>query len=136
MPLSVTRGPGAFARRWSQLAAAVFMLAVLTLLGSAASASAHQTSTTLAGDGSFATLYDGFVGGYTHDALTVCDQDVDGNYAYVRRVVNGVTLAAFYDADGAGGVCSTVQVNPTTLDSYNICVQNEGCGAPVYRSQF
>jgi hypothetical protein len=106
------------------------MLAALLLLGNAASASAHLTRTTLAGDGSFATLLS------SHATISVCDQDVDGNYAYVRRVVNGVTLAPFYDADGAGGSCSIVGVNPATLDSYNICVQNEGCGVPVYRSQF
>jgi len=130
MPLSVTTGPEALVRRWSQFAAAVFMLAALMLLGSAASASAHQTVTVLPGDGSYATLFAG------HGSIAVCDQDADGNYAYVRRVINGVTLAAFYDPDGAGGNCGLVLVNPTTLDSYNICVQNEGCGVPIYRSQF
>jgi len=136
MPLSVARGPGAFARRWSQLAAAVLMLAALMLVGNAASASAHQTVTVLPGDGSYATLFDGWSGGYDHDTIAACDQDSDGNKAYVRRVVNGVTLAPVYDPDGAGGSCGIVGVNPTTLDSYNICVQNEGCGTPIYRSQF
>jgi hypothetical protein len=108
----------------------VAAIAVAAALGPAGSASAHQRITTLAGDGSYAVML------ADHSYIFACDQDSDGNRAYLRYYVNGVLQAPLYDPDGAGGNCGGTPINPGTLDSFNICVQNEGCGAPIYRGSY
>jgi len=115
-------------RRRRGVVALGLMAALLAI--AAVPALAHQTITQLPGDGSYATMIE------SHTRIYVCDMDSDSNRAYVRRVVGGVVLEPVYDYNGASDGCGLVDINPNTLDSYNICVQNEGCATPIYRSQF
>jgi hypothetical protein len=118
-------------RRLAMATSALLIAAVLSL-AIAAAADAHQTMSTMPGDPSFAVMF------INHDVLAVCDADADGHYAYLRRTgIWGNVLAPVYDPDGAGGACGYVAVpNPFGLSSYNVCVQYEGCGIPVYQKQF
>jgi hypothetical protein len=86
-----------------------------------------QGCTTKSGDGSFVCLTD------DRQWIQVCDQQADGNYAYARTYRYGAVQEPLYDQNGSSAGCSFYAANLWSLDSYNICVQNEGCGAPVYR---
>jgi hypothetical protein len=110
---------------------AALLIAVGLSVISGPVAQAHQICTTHA-DGSYVCLG----GDPNHGYLIVCDQDVDGNYAYARTYRNGVVQPPLYDQTGAGGGCSLYEARVSTLDSFNVCVQNEGCGQPIYRYQF
>jgi hypothetical protein len=81
-------------------------------------------------DGSFACL------SADHLHLFVCDQHADGHYAYIRTYRWGAVQPPLYDNDGAGGGCSWYAANVGSLDSFNICVQYEGCGNPIYWWQY
>ena len=118
-------------RRLSLAAASLLSAALLSFVLVAA-AEAHETSTALEGDRSFAVMF------ITHDTLAVCDAQADGHYAYLRRTDRwGWPLAPVYDPDEAHGTCGYVRgVNPWSLSSYNVCVQHEGCARPVYVEQF
>lgn len=87
---------------------------------------AVQGCTVKSGDGSFVCL--------SNDRrwLVVCDEDADGNYAYARTYRNGVVQPPLYDQNGAAWPCSLYPAHVNSLDSYNICVQDEGCGSPRY----
>jgi hypothetical protein len=123
--------PAAAVRRLATAASALLTAGVLSL-ALVAGADAHQTMTVMPNDGSFAVMY------INHDTLAVCDEQVDGHYAYLRRTdIWGNVLPTVYDPDGAGGACGYVAVpNAFGLSSYNVCVQYEGCGIPVYQQQF
>lgn len=115
------------------LAVTASMLALATGNADPAAAAApgYSHATTLAGDGSYAAI------SADRSTLVGCDRDRDGHSAYLRRYdIWGGLYPAVYDPDGAGGACAVVPVNDWPLGSYNICVQREGCGRPVYRSQF
>ena len=94
-------------------------------------AEAHDTCTTHP-EGSVVCLKGG------HTRLDVCDRDPDGHRVYVRRVnFFGTVLPPFYDDDGAGGQCGHYTgLWSTELRSYNVCVEAEGCGRPVYYYEF
>lgn len=110
---------------------AAALLVVFAWMLTPQTALAFSSSTTLAGDGSFAAMSD------DRGTLFGCDGDKDSHKAYLRRYdVWGSLYPATYDPDGAGGACAAVPVNDWPLASYNICVQQEGCGTPVYRAQF
>jgi hypothetical protein len=116
-------------------AAVTFVLSGTMVLASVAAAQAHETSTTKSGDGSIARM-DG-----THQVTAVCDRDPDGHYAYIRETAYNGVVFNIYDNDGYGGNCGhDYSYNPnnftTWLYAYNICVQAEGCGGPVYNWQF
>lgn len=105
-------------------------LAVAGLLVAGASpAEAHHVCS-VHRDGSYVCL------GSDHQWLIVCDEDVDGNYAYARTYRYGVVQPPLYDQTGAGDGCSLYEARVGSLESFNVCVQNEGCGNPVYRAQF
>jgi len=103
---------------------------VAALALGAAGASAHAVTIFHPNEPTYATLY------VDHTVMWVCDQDPDGNRAYIRFSINGVEQPAVWDPDGYGGACGERPVNPATLDRFNVCVQNEGCGTPVFRSEF
>jgi hypothetical protein len=111
------------------------LIALLGLVGVgvavAPSAQAHHVCTAHA-DGSYVCLG----GNPNHGYLIVCDEDVDGNYAYARTYRNGALQDPLYDQTGAGGGCSLYEARVGTLDSFNVCVQNEGCGRPIYWWEF
>jgi len=113
--------------RKMSLSALVALALVVLCVGVA---SAHSVTTIMPGDGSYASL------STAHNQVWVCDQQADGNLAYIRLWVNGVVQPPIYDADGYGGGCTLHLISPTATDSFNICVQNEGCGTPIYRAQF
>ena len=118
-------------------ALALVLATVGALAVGAGSASAHTTCTYHAG-GDYACLLDRAEPFNVHESIIGCDEDVDGNYAYIRWWRNGVLQPPRYDPDGAGGSCAVVSRSSWSpgLESYNICVQNEGCGRPVYASEF
>jgi hypothetical protein len=99
----------------------------LLLLAGAPRAAAHNTSTTLGGDGSTAFLDS------THSTFTVCDNDPDGHYAFVREKDYNGNYWVGYDTNGSATGCSFYS-NDFGVIAYNICVQYEGCGSPYYRS--
>lgn len=105
------------------------MLVVLLGFG-AASAQAHSVTIFHPNEPTYATLYT------DHTSMWVCDQDPDGHRAYIRFYIGGVLQPAVWDPDGYGGNCGVRPVNPATLDSFNVCVESEGCGTPVYRGSF
>ena len=82
---------------------------------------------TKGGDGSFVCITD------DRQWIQVCDMQADGNYAYARTYRYGVVQGPLYDQNGSSAGCSFYAASLWSLDSYNICVQNEGCGSPVYR---
>src|SRR2546423_6647759 len=102
-----------------------FVLSALMVLTYVALAQAHETSTTMPGDGSIARM------DYSHQVTAVCDRDSDGHKAYIRETpYGGGTPYVFYDPDGYGGNCGhDYSYNPynftTWLYAYNICVQYE-----------
>jgi hypothetical protein len=112
------------------------LLSALVLMAGASSAKAHTTCTYHAGGDWACLLYDASAG--IHTSIVGCDQDADGNYAYIRWYRNGAIQPSRLDPNGAGGACAVIlrQEWAPGLDSYNICVQNEGCGAPVYWYDF
>jgi hypothetical protein len=74
----------------------------------------------------------------SHTRLDVCDRHSDGHRVYVRRILrDGTVLPPFYDDDGAFGLCGHYNGNwGDILSSYNVCVEAEGCGSPLYWWQF
>lgn len=105
---------------------ALALLAVALLVMPAAAANAHRITVQHPSDPSYAVMGEG------HQQISACDIESDGDRAYVRYYVSGVLQPAVYDPDGAGGRCGGLGIGTLTLDSFNICVQNEGCGNPYY----
>jgi hypothetical protein len=122
-----------FVGRPSTLAAlgALVLLLCGLMVATSPPAEAHDTCTTHP-EGSVACLKD------NHTRLDVCDRDSDGHRVYVRRTLNdGTVMPPYYDPDGAGGSCGHVYGNwGVSLYAYNVCVESEGCGSPVYWWQF
>ena len=112
------------------IVARLAMLAALVAgLALAVPALAHDTGSIQPGDGSIA-----YMEGRTHSEIQICDNDNDGNRAYVRRIAGGAVVSpTVYDPDGAGGFCGQVAISTAFLESYVVCVQNEGCGNVVSR---
>jgi hypothetical protein len=110
----------ATARRTASIAA---LVAVASLIPAAA-ASAHGTYVT-ASDGSRAHINS------AHTVVSICDNDPDGNYAYVRFTNGGSTHWIGYDHDGYGGSCYPYSI-PGAAITFNACVQTEGCGQPKW----
>ncbi len=126
--MSLMSGRTRAARRRRGVAALALAAAALAVV--AVPALAHQTITIHA-DGSYAVMLN------NHTFVYGCDEHSDGNRAYIRRVANGgTTLDPVWDPDGAGGECGGTFIDLDNLESYNICVQNEGCADPVYRREF
>jgi hypothetical protein len=73
-----------------------------------------------------------------HDRIDICDRDPDGHYVYARisRYAGDPNPYIFYDTDGYGGLCRHIGVNPGGIYAYNVCVQYENCGSPIYWWQF
>jgi hypothetical protein len=115
---------------------AALIAATTPMLALASPASAHNVCSTHPSDPSTVCLSASGSAGGEHRYLVVCDRDTDGNYAYARTFRNGVAQAPLYDQNGAASGCSLYTANASTLESFNVCVQNEQCGRPVYKNQF
>ena len=117
-------------RRWL----AVATVGTVGLLGmgmaTAPVAHAHDATSFHPAEGS----YVGLTG--DHAYLVVCDLDPDGHYVYARTYRNSVVQNPLYDHNGAGGSCGWYEARAGSLDSFNVCVQDEGCGRPVYWWEF
>lgn len=111
-------------------AAAAAAASALLAASLAPQAQGHVTRSTHP-EGSYAEMAS------NHLSIQVCDVDPDGNRAYIRITTGAGILDPFYDPDGAGGSCGVRPIGgPSFIDSYTVCVQNEGCGNPVYRGSF
>jgi len=113
--------------RWG----AVLVMPIVASVIGASSAQANATYVTHP-DGSRA--YINYINGQ-HTAVTICDNDRDGHFAYVRFTSPGGAVESFYDRDGYGGYCSAYPVK-WYYTTFNACVQAKGCGQPKYRPGF
>lgn len=116
-------------KRTLALSIVALLATAMLVVGDVRPAHAHHVCS-VHQDGSYVCL------GSDHVWLIVCDQDVDGNYAYARTYRNGVVQSPLYDQNGASSGCSLYEARVGSLDSFNVCVQNEGCGSPIYWWQF
>jgi hypothetical protein len=110
---------------WLRRAAAVIAVALVSSVAATSAAHAHATYVTHP-DGSRAYIND------SHTTVTICDNDPDGHYAYIRFTTYIGTTEALYDNDGYGGKCSDYPVQWYHV-AFNACVQYESCGQPKYR---
>jgi hypothetical protein len=119
--------------------ALVLLAAAVVFLASAPPAAAHDTCTHHHSDP------DAFGSGAPnsvvclrvyHTRLDVCDRDPDGHVVWARVHYSNGAIGRFEDYNGANGDCYQhyPPTSPTVYPiSYNICVESEGCGQPIYR---
>lgn len=105
------------------------LLLAAVLLASVTKAQAHDTCIKHPREASVVCLKAG------HSRIDVCDRDADNHYVYARFYILG-GLFEWQDKDGYGGYCGHTTVTPNSISSYNICVQYEGCGTPLYWWQY
>lgn len=105
----------------------VLLVSAVMLLGSALPAEAHDTCSHHPRGLGVACLK------ANHSRLDVCDRH-KGSRVWARvRYSRGYSIS-FYDPNGAKRGCG--HYNPYIWGvhvSYNVCVQNQGCGLPRYR---
>ena len=127
---------GGLPARRAATGAAALMAGMIPMFALASPASAHNICSTHPSDPSTVCMSASGSTGAQHAYLVVCDRHTDGNYAYARTYRNGVVQSPLYDQNGAAAGCSLYNASVGSLDSFNVCVQNEGCGHYKVRSQF
>jgi hypothetical protein len=123
-------------QRWAAVCIGVALTALL-LAVSAPPASAHDICTSHPSDPD--ALGSGAANSvvcmrYNHSRLDVCDRHRDGHRVYARTyaIFSNVPNAPLYDTNGADSGCGNYGV-ALDMASFNVCVEYEGCGSPVYR---
>jgi hypothetical protein len=121
------------------LAGAVVLLFAVVMVAYAPLAAAHDTCSSHPSDpdalgsgapNSVVCLKD------NHSRLDVCDRDPDGHWVAVRVHLPSNATEQFYDGNGAADGCGHYNANFTNIMSYQVCVESEGCGPRVYRSDW
>jgi hypothetical protein len=119
--------------------AAAVTAAITPMLVLASPASAHNVCSYHPSDPSTACLIPTYYENGTYDPhgkLLVCDRQADGHNAYARTRRHGVIQNPLYDNNGASAGCTAYQANPSTLERFNVCVQQEECGSPVFKANY
>ena len=112
-----------------RMGSAAALVAVVLLALSALPAEA-DTKCSRHAEGSTVCLTSG------HNWLRVCDLSKDGRLVSARTYRYGVVRPPLYDKNGARRGCSRYRARVGSLDAFNVCVQRESCGRPVYWPQF
>jgi hypothetical protein len=60
-----------------------------------------------------------------HSAITICDRERDGHYAYVKVVIGGSYVITERDGGDAG--CDTFHPGPVFFSDIYVCEEKKGC---------
>jgi hypothetical protein len=107
--------------------AAMLAVTLSIIVADQTPASAHVSGGTHGGDGHDAAVTADYE--WPHFGITVCDNERDGHYAYVRvHLTNGVWVE---ERDGGDAGCDT-EWWVVNYDLFYVCEEAKGCWGPYY----